>query len=54
MTKWGWGFDRYLAEANTGSGPKLPEHGFAKTAMHIYFSIVLPVLILVILIQGLI
>ena len=54
VTKWGWGFDRYLAEANTGSGPKLPEHGFAKTAMQIYFSIVLPVLILVILIQGLI
>ena len=53
VTKWGWGFDKYLAEANTGSGPKLPESGPVKKLMRIYFSIVLPILILVILIQGL-
>ena len=53
VTKWGWGFDKYLAEANTGSGLKLPEKGPAKTAMKLYFSIVLPILILVILLQGL-
>ena len=54
VTKWGWGFDKYLAEANTGSGLKLPEKGPARTAMKFYFSVVLPILILVILIQGLI
>lgn len=48
VTKWGWGFDNYLAEANKGEGLKLP--GFLKW----YFLIVLPILILVILIQGLI
>ena len=53
VTKWGWGLDKFLAEANTGSGPKLPESGPAKTLMRVYFSIVLPILILVILIQGL-
>ena len=54
VTKWGWGFDKYLAETNTGSGLKLPEKGPARTAMKFYFSVVLPILILVILIQGLI
>ena len=53
VTKWGWGFDKYLAEANTGTGLKLPERGILKTLFHIYFAVVLPVLILVILVQGL-
>lgn len=48
VTKWGWGFDNYLAEANTGSGMKLPRW------LKWPFMIVLPVLILVILITGLI
>lgn len=48
VTRWGWGFDRYLAEANTGAGLRLP--GWLKH----YFRIILPILILVILIQGLI
>lgn len=48
VTKWGWGFDNYLAEANTGSGMKLPRW------LKWPFLIVLPVLILVILITGLI
>ena len=48
VTKWGWGFDNYLAEANTGKGFKLPKW------MKWPFMIVLPVLILVILITGLI
>ena len=48
VTRWGWGFDRYLAEANTGQGLRLP--GWLKH----YFRILLPILILVILIQGLI
>ena len=47
VTKWGWGFDHYLEEANTGKGLKLGR--FLKP----YFQFILPVLILIILIQGL-
>ena len=47
VTKWGWGFDHYLAEVNKGKGMKMPG------AMKPYFQYVLPVLILVILIRGL-
>ena len=47
VSKWGWGFDRYLAEANRGQGIRLP------AALKNYFRFVLPVLILIILIQGL-
>ena len=47
VTKWGWGFDKYTAECNTGSGPKMPQ--WVKP----YFKYVLPVLIAVILVQGL-
>ncbi len=53
VTKWGWGFDKYLTEANTGSGLKLPESGPVKKALQVYFSVILPLLILVILVQGL-
>lgn len=48
VTKYGWGFDNYLKEANTGEGPKLsPKLGF-------YFKYILPVLIIVILISGIV
>ena len=47
VTKWGWGFENYLAEANTGKGLRMPRQ------LKIYFRFFLPVLILVILIQGL-
>lgn len=47
VSRWGWGFDRYLQEANTGAGPKLSKR------LKPLFSIVLPVLIVVILVQGL-
>ena len=47
VTKWGWNFDNYMAEANTGKGVKL------SPLLKPYFRFVLPVLILVILIQGL-
>ena len=50
VTKWGWGYDAFLAEANTGSGMKLPNSKWMK----LYLRFVLPLLILVILIQGLI
>ena len=47
VTRWGWGFDKFQAEANTGKGTKIP--GWMKY----YFRYVLPLLILVILVQGL-
>lgn len=47
VTRWGWGFDKYLEEANTGHGWKLSRH------VKYYLRFVLPVLILIILIQGL-
>lgn len=47
VTRWGWGFDNYLEEANTGKGIKISR--FLKP----YFQFILPVLILIILIQGL-
>ena len=47
VTKWGWGFENYQAEANTGKGLKV------KGWMKYYFRFGLPVLILVILMEGL-
>lgn len=47
VSKWGWGFDKYMAEANAGEGLKM-SRGFKY-----YFQFSLPVLILVILLQGL-
>ena len=47
VTKWGWGYDKYLAEANTGAGMKMPR--WLKPC----FQFILPILVLVILIQGL-
>lgn len=47
VTGWGWGYDNYRQECNKGAGPKLP--AWTKR----YFQFILPVLILIILIQGL-
>lgn len=49
VSKWGWGYDKYLEEANRGDGLKMPGANWVK----VYFRYILPVLILVILIQGL-
>lgn len=46
VTRYGWGFDNYLKEVNTGQGLKLPR------AVKGYFQWVLPVIILIVLIQG--
>ncbi len=48
VTKFGWGFDRYIEEANTGSGLKMAKW------LKPYFQFVLPLLILIILVQGLV
>lgn len=46
--KFGWGFDNYQKEANTGKGVRIPSF------LKYYFRFGLPVLVLVILIKGLI
>ena len=48
VTRWGWGFDKYMAEVNKGDGLKMPYW------IKPYFQYVLPLLILVILIRGLV
>ena len=47
VTKWGWGFDNYLAEANTGDGVRIPRW------MKYYFMIPLPLLVLALIAQSL-
>ena len=47
VMKWGWGFDKYLAEVNKGTGIKL------SPKLKPYFQWVLPILIVIILLQGL-
>ena len=48
VSKWGWGFDKYLEEVNTGEGIKMPR------GLKNYFKYVIPVMIIVILVQGLV
>lgn len=48
VTKWGWGFEKYCEEANTGDGIKISRK------LRPYFQFILPILIVFILIQGLI
>ena len=48
VTKWGWGFDKYIDEANTGKGIKICKK------LKLYFQFILPILIIFIPIQGLI
>lgn len=45
--RFGWGFDNYQKEANTGKGVKIPSF------LKYYFRFGLPILVLVILIRGL-
>lgn len=48
VSKWGWGYDNYLAECNTGKGIRMPR------GLRPYFRYVLPLMIITILITGLI
>ena len=48
VTKFGWGFDKYMEETNKGDGIKMPMW------LKPYFKFVLPVLVLIIVIMGLI
>ena len=47
VTKWGWGFDNYMKEVNDGKGLK-----FAR-GLKVYFQFILPILILILVWQGL-
>ncbi len=48
VTKFGWGFDKYIEEVNTGSGIKMSKK------IKPYFQFVLPILIIIIFISGLV
>ena len=48
VTKFGWGFDKYMDEVNKGDGIKMPMW------LKPYFKYILPVLVLIIVIGGLI
>lgn len=48
VSKWGWGFDNYMEEANSGAGFKMPRK------LKRYFQFVIPVLVIIILVQGLV
>lgn len=48
VTKYGWGWDHFLKEANTGAGIKFP----GGRPMKLYLTFVLPVVILFIFVQG--
>lgn len=47
VTRYGWGFDKYLEEANTGEGLKMPRW------IKFYVTYILPVLLLFLIIKGL-
>lgn len=44
--RWGWGWDNFLAEANTGKGLRLPN------GIRLYVSYILPLIVLFIFVQG--
>jgi len=46
VSRYGWGFDNYLKEVNTGEGIKMPR------ALRWYLTWILPIIIVVVLIQG--
>jgi NSS family neurotransmitter:Na+ symporter len=46
VTRYGWGFDNYLKEVNTGEGLKMPR------MLKGYLTWILPAIIIVVLIQG--
>ncbi|NLE26075.1 MAG: sodium-dependent transporter [Clostridiaceae bacterium] len=46
VTRYGWGFDKYMDEMNTGEGLKMPRW------LRGYLTWILPIIILVVLVQG--
>lgn len=48
VTRYGWGWDNFIKEANAGKGLKVPEN----RGVRFYLTFVLPVIVLFIFIQG--
>lgn len=48
VTRYGWGWDNFLKEANAGTGMRFP----SGKAVKFYLTFVLPVIVLVIFVQG--
>lgn len=48
VTRYGWGWDNFLKEANTGTGLKLS----GGKGMRIYLTFILPLIVIVIFVQG--
>ncbi len=46
VTRYGWGFENYLKETNTGEGLKMPK------GIRIYVTFILPVLLLFLIVKG--
>lgn len=46
VTRYGWGFDNYINEANTGNGLKIPKW------IRVYVTFILPVLLIFLIVQG--
>ena len=46
VTRYGWGWDSFIKEANTGRGVKFPKW------IRIYVTFILPIIVLVIFLQG--
>ena len=46
VTKYGWGFEKYLKEANTGEGIKIP------AGIRIYVTFILPILLIFLILKG--
>lgn len=46
VSRRGWGWDNFLAEANTGKGLKFPR------ALRVYVTYILPALVLIVFVQG--
>ena len=46
VTRYGWGWDNFIKEANTGKGISFPKK------LKVYFTFILPIIILYIFFQG--
>ena len=46
VSRYGWGWDNYIKEVNTGDGVKMPK------CLRFYCSFILPILIIVVFLQG--
>ena len=46
ISRYGWGWNNFIAEADAGQGLKFP------AALRPYFTYVLPVIMIIVLVQG--